>query len=102
LFWHNYNRPDTGICDALQLDEAVTQRQRDGMSSVHSAKLPHRGLNVLVDRPLVMWRISPASQADLPFATQRRTSISRAVSLPFTICRLGKRKTPAFDGISIG
>lgn len=54
--------PILAFVKRLQLDDAVTQRQRDGMSSVHCAKLPHRGLDVLVDRPFV----DVENLADLP------------------------------------
>ena len=79
------------ITSRLYFDDAVTERQRDGVSSVHGAKLAHRGLNVFIDRPFGDVENLADLQADLPFATQRKTSISRAVSLPLMICRLGKK-----------
>ena len=58
------------------------------MGAIGGVEFSNRDLHVLVDGYfLVMSRISPISRADLPLATHRRTSLSRAVSLGFAIGR---------------
>jgi hypothetical protein len=62
-------------------DDPIADGESDCVRPVHRTHFPNCGLHVLVHSSLRnVENLTDPSQADLPRATQPRTSISRAVS----------------------